>query len=78
MSTDIHDLRGDPESVSNCCGARVTMQGLCEDCGEHCTDERDEEGPTDAQQEISHAGAEASEARYREQMKDAGRGHLLP
>lgn len=37
-----------------------------------------EDGPTDEQQELSRAGHEASEARYRQQMQDAGRGHLLP
>lgn len=37
-----------------------------------------EDGPTDAQQELSRAGHEASEARYREQMQQSGRGHLLP
>lgn len=36
-----------------------------------------QEGPTDAQQELSAAGHEASEVRYREQMQQAGRGHLL-
>lgn len=34
--------------------------------------------PTDAQQELSRDGHEASEARYREGMTDAGRGALLP
>ena len=50
MSTDLQDLMGDPGSSSNCCGARINMQGLCSECGEHCTDES-EEGPSDAKQE---------------------------
>lgn len=38
---------------------------------------KSENGPTDAQQKLSTAGHEASESRYRQQMQDAGRGHLL-
>ncbi len=37
-----------------------------------------EYGPSDHQQELSRAGHEASEARYRQNMTDAGRSHLLP
>jgi hypothetical protein len=62
---------------SNCCGASVLIGDICAECKEHCEAE-DEDGPTDEQQELARAGAEVSDARYRQQMQDAGRGHLLP
>ncbi len=74
---DSFDLRGRPDSISSCCGAQVTSQGLCGDCGEHAEDVS-QDGPTDAQQERAQAGAEAADIRYRQNLKSAGRGHLLP
>lgn len=69
---------------SNCCGAAVLIGDMCAECHEHCEAESDEEedesqeGPSDALQELWRASAEAADIRYRQQMKDAGRGHLLP
>lgn len=76
MSTDLYDLMGSSSSSSNCCGARVTMQGLCADCGEHCTDES-EEGPADEQLSASAERHWQEKEKYRQDMTDAGRGHLL-
>jgi predicted amidophosphoribosyltransferase len=76
MSTDYHD-RMQQGTSSNCCGAIIMINGLCSDCGEHCTDDG-EEGPTDEQQERMMDSKAAEIGRYRQQMKDAGREHLLP
>ena len=74
--TDSQGLQGDPNSVSNCCGARVTMQGLCSDCGEHCEDEA-QEGPSDEKMERMRETSRHFDEAYRKTMIDAGRGHLL-
>lgn len=63
--------------TSNCCNAQVMMGDICEACREHCEPE-DEDGPSDHQQGLARAGAEAADMRYRQNLKDAGRGHLLP
>lgn len=36
--------------TSNCCGARIYLGDLCSSCGEHCSEQEDEEeddAPTD-------------------------------
>jgi hypothetical protein len=38
MSTDHYD-RMQQGTSSNCCGAIILINGLCSDCGEHCTDD---------------------------------------
>jgi hypothetical protein len=76
MSTDHYD-RYQQGTSSNCCGAIITMQGLCSDCGEHCTDDN-EDGPTDEQQERMRESMLYANEKYRKDMTDAGREHLLP
>jgi predicted amidophosphoribosyltransferase len=76
MSADHQDLYQQGTS-SNCCGATIKTNGLCSDCGEHCTDDN-EDGPTDEQMERQRDSHYADKERYRQQMKDAGREHLLP
>lgn len=33
---DIQDIYLSNSLVSNCCGARVVMPDICDDCKEHC------------------------------------------
>lgn len=40
MSFDPADLR-DASASSNCCGAAILLPDLCEECGEHCTDDNE-------------------------------------
>lgn len=75
MSTDHQDLYQQGTS-SNCCGAIIRSNGLCSDCGEHCQDEG-EDGPTDEQIESMRETRLHAEEKYRKDMTDAGRGHLL-
>jgi hypothetical protein len=76
VSTDHYD-RYRQDTSSNCCGATILTNGLCSDCGDHCTDDN-EDGPTDEQQERMFDAKAAEIGRYRQDMKDASREHLLP
>ncbi len=76
MSTD-HCDHYQQGASSNCCGAIITMQGLCSDCGERCTDDS-EDGPSDEQQERQQESRLHADEQYRKQMNDSGRGGLLP
>lgn len=76
MSTDYQDLYQQGTS-SNCCGAIIKTNGLCSDCGEHCEDEEDFEHSDEQMERMRERHCEAEE-RYRQDMKDSGREHLLP
>lgn len=77
MSTDHQDLYRQGGS-SNCCGALIMTNGLCSDCGEHCEDEEDFEPSEETKAELKAQFKFWEHPKYRQDMKDAGRGHLLP
>ncbi len=63
--------------VSNCCGAKVMLGDMCQDCGEGCEPES-EDGPSDEQQERFRESAHHADEAYRKSMVESGRGRLLP
>lgn len=67
--------------ISDCCGMPFMEGGMCSSCKEHCESVRegeDEEGPSDAQLSQSTERHWQEEEKYRSEMIDSGRGHLLP
>ena len=85
MSTDPSDYI-QSGVLSNCCGAVVWEGDICSDCKEHCEAEPEEDdGPSDAMLERLQDSAYRAEEKAvlradqdERDLRDAGRGHLLP